>query len=61
MRYALDVSPRESVLADRELLESVESIELAPDERDALDQRIKSMERGEGIAVDDAFIDSLDR
>lgn len=76
MRYASHVSPRERVLAEalelskadrlrlaRELLESVEAIELEPEDRDALDERIHSMESGDIIEIDDVdtFVDSLDR
>lgn len=76
VRYACTVSPRERVLADalalskadrirlaRELLESVESVELAPEAQHALDERIDSLERGEGFEVADvdSFVDSLDR
>jgi hypothetical protein len=60
---ALELSKADRLRLARELLESVEAIELEPEDRDALDERIHSMESGDIIEIDDVdtFVDSLDR
>jgi putative addiction module component (TIGR02574 family) len=69
------VSPREQVLADalalsdddrlelaRDLLRSIEPVELTAEQKAELRESVAALRRGEGIAVTDVdeFIDGLD-